>query len=300
MRVGFVGLGAMGLPMARRLLDAGHEVTVFDVRAAAVEEVVATGALAADSGRTVAENVEVVFTSLPSVESVREAILDENTGVIAGLAPGGLLIEMSTISVGIVREIHGAFAERDLSVLDAPVTQATGMAADGALTIMVGGDLDVLERARPLLEVLGTNIVHMGPAGAGTASKLATQYAGVCNLVSATEAILLATGNGVDLQRLMELAPNSIANSRVFAVAATWIGQEDRDAPVGPQGYVEIFEKDIRLGVEAAADAGNRHDVGRVCAALFAEGIRRGWAEKSYLQILQLLEQPEELASAQP
>lgn len=292
MNLGFIGLGVMGLPMACRLVNAGHQVSVYDVRADAVSAAAAAGGLASGSPREVAAAADIVLTSLPTVSAVRSVVLDEADGVLAGLRPGALLIELSTISMPLVKEIHAALSAKGGQVLDAPVTQSTGRVAEGKLTIMVGGEADVLERARPILDVLGTHILHMGPAGAGAASKLATQYAGVCNLVTAAEAMLLACGHGVDPDRYVELAPGSIGQSRMFDLAASWLTREGDGPPAGIAGFLGIFEKDIRLGVEAAVEAGNRHDIGQVTADLFAEGIARGWAEHHYLTVLELLQAP--------
>jgi 3-hydroxyisobutyrate dehydrogenase-like beta-hydroxyacid dehydrogenase len=292
--LGFVGLGVMGLPMASRLIRAGHQVTVYDVRGEAVEEAAAAGGLPAGSPREVAAAADIVLTSLPTVSAVESVVLDETDGVIAGLRPGALLIELSTISMPLVREIHAALAANGAQVLDAPVTQSTGRVADGHLTIMVGGEADVLDRARPILEVLGTHIRHMGPAGAGAASKLATQYAGVCNLVTAAEAMLLARDHGVDPESYIQLAPGSIGESRMFDLAASWLTREGEGPPAGITGFLGIFEKDIRLGVEAAVEAGSRHDLGQACADLFAEGVARGGADDHYLSVLDLLQTPAE------
>jgi 3-hydroxyisobutyrate dehydrogenase-like beta-hydroxyacid dehydrogenase len=290
MNLGFVGLGVMGLPMACRLVEAGHQVSVYDVRADAVGAAASAGGVAAGSPREVAAAADIVLTSLPTVPAVRSVVLDEADGVLAGLRPGALLIELSTISMPLVMEIHEGLAAKGAHVLDAPVTQSTGRVAEGKLTIMVGGEADLLDRARPILEVLGTRILHMGPAGAGAASKLATQYAGVCNLVTAAEAMLLACDYGVDPERYVELAPGSIGQSRMFEVAASWLTREGDGPPAGIAGFLEIFEKDIRLGVEAAAQTGNRHDMGQACANLFAEGMARGWGDQHYLTVLDLLQ----------
>jgi 3-hydroxyisobutyrate dehydrogenase-like beta-hydroxyacid dehydrogenase len=292
----FVGLGTMGGVMAARLLGAGHRVTGYDVRADALDALAQRGGAAAESPADAATNAEIVLTSLPSSESARTAILDSERGVIAGLGHGGMLIEMSTISMSLIQEVHETFADRGFQVLDAPVTQSTGMVSTGRMTVMVGGEAEVLERVRPVLEVLGSNIIHLGGPGAGMASKLATQYAGLCNLLAAGEAIRIATGYGADINRFRELGPNSLASSRMFDIAANWI---QHAGDVETIGFVSIFEKDIRLGAQAAAEAGVRHDLGQATAELFADALERGWAQENYLTVLDLLSEGSEATVTQ-
>lgn len=288
--VGVVGLGAMGQPIACRLAGAGHRVAVFDVRAAAAAAPQARGARTISSPGELARRSEAVITCLPTVEAVRDVVLEGDQAIARQLAPGALLIQMSTVSIGLTREIATALGERRVQLLDAPFTQATGRPEDGALTIMLGGEDAAVERVRPLLETIAAKLVPLGPSGAATATKLATQYAGVCNLLAAAEAILLARENGASVERLGELAPSSIAQSRMFELASRWLGRDPEGPPPDlPKGALRILAKDVHLAVEAAAEGTARHDLGSACDAVLAEAVERGLGDRDFLELLDLL-----------
>ncbi|MEJ7716842.1 MAG: NAD(P)-binding domain-containing protein [Thermoleophilaceae bacterium] len=198
MRVGFVGLGIMGRPMARNIMRAGHELTVHSRSPGPVEELTGEGAEAADSPRAVAERCEAVITMVPDSPDVREVMLGED-GVLAGAIEGALAIDMSTISPAVAREVAAAADGRGVGALDAPVSGGESGAIEGRLSIMVGGSDEHFARAEEMLSAMGTP-THVGEAGAGQVSKACNQViiAGVIQAVS--EALVLGSKAGVDPQ----------------------------------------------------------------------------------------------------
>ncbi|MGH2596721.1 MAG: NAD(P)-dependent oxidoreductase, partial [Actinomycetota bacterium] len=173
-RAGFIGLGIMGAPMARHLLAAGFPLTVHSRSPVPVDELVAAGAARADAPAEVARASDIVITMLPDTPDVEHVVLGED-GVASGIAAGGLVIDMSTIDPGPTRAIAEALASRGVEMLDAPVSGGENGAIDGTLSIMVGGSDQAFARAVPLFEAMGSNIVHVGPSGAGQVAKACNQ-----------------------------------------------------------------------------------------------------------------------------
>ena len=197
MRLGFVGTGTMGAPMASCLIDAGHELTVCDVRPAATAPLAARGAHEAGSPAEVARHSEVVFTSLPGPREAEHAVFDSSTGILAGLAAGGAYIDMTTNAPAVARRIAEACRARGVDMLDAPVS-----GRPPTMTVMAGGDPAVFAKYRPLLAAMAGNIFHVGEAGAGCVAKLVTQYLGYTNFVAALEGLLIGAKAGIDLAQL--------------------------------------------------------------------------------------------------
>ena len=211
MRLGFVGTGTMGNPMARCLLEAGHALTVYDVRRQATANLCERGAGWADNPCAVAEASAVVFTSLPGPAEVEQAVLDPVRGILAGLKPGGAYIDMTTNAPNVVRRIAEVCRTQGIEVLDAPVSgRPPGM------TIMVGGDATTFATYRPLLECMGRNIFYVGETGSGCIAKLVTQYLGYSNFVTALEGLLIGAKAGIDLRVLAQIVPVSAGASRTF------------------------------------------------------------------------------------
>src|SRR5262245_43869973 len=173
MKLGFVGTGTMGNPMARCLIEAGHQLAVHDLRREATSSLTALGARWAETPRAAAQGNDVVFTSLPGPAQVEQAIVDPSTGILAGLGSGGACIDMTTNAPGVVRRIAEVCRKRGVDFLDSPVSgRPPGM------TIMVGGPVATFGRYRPLLDAMGRNVFHVGDTGAGAIAKLVTQYLG--------------------------------------------------------------------------------------------------------------------------
>src|SRR5918997_6361888 len=195
-RVGFIGLGIMGKPMAKNLMDSGFELAVHNRSPEKAEELGAQGAAVAASPREVAQNSDVIITMLPDSPQVREVVTGED-GVLEGISEGSLLIDMSTISPVVTEELAEAVKEKSASMLDAPVSGGDVGAIEGTLSIMVGGDEDDFERASPLFDAMGKTVTHVGPIGAGQVTKAANQVVVALTIEAVSEALVLGSAGGV-------------------------------------------------------------------------------------------------------
>src|SRR6266581_2491796 len=197
MKIGFIGLGVMGRPIAEHLLCAGHELSVYARRSAAAAPLAAAGALAWSSP------AEVVFTMVTGSDDVRQVVLGEG-GVIDGAAPGTVVVDMSTIAPGVAREVAAALAARGIAMLDAPVSGGESGARAGTLAIMVGGEAAALERVGPLLSCFAGSVVRVGGCGAGQVAKACNQMVMVAAIEACAEAARLAEAAGVAFERVRE------------------------------------------------------------------------------------------------
>ncbi|GLU37378.1 3-hydroxyisobutyrate dehydrogenase [Pseudomonas sp. NBRC 100443] len=255
MRIGFIGLGNMGGPMARNLLKAGHTLTVFDLSKKAVEELFELGAMKADSPAKVAQSeVEVIITMLPASAHVKRVYLGEE-GVLANVSRGVLLIDSSTIDPLSAREVAAAATARGNPMLDAPVSGGTLGAANGTLTFMVGGALDDFERARPVLAGMGKNIVHCGGAGNGQVAKVANNMLLGISMVAVAEAMALGVALGMDGKTLAGIINTSSGRCWSSEVNNPYPGVlENAPASRGYSGGFgsDLMLKDLGLASEAA------------------------------------------------
>jgi 2-hydroxy-3-oxopropionate reductase len=246
-RIGFIGLGIMGKPMAQNLLAAGFDLTVHSRSAGSVDELVAAGATRADDPAAVAAASDVTITMLPDTADV-EQVLTGAGGVIEGAPAGSLVIDMSSIDPEPTRAMAAAFAERDVAMLDAPVSGGEKGAIDAALSVMVGGDDAAFARATPVFEALGTSIVHVGPSGAGQVCKACNQLVVAATIEAVAEALLLAERSGVDAAKVREALLGGFAGSKILEVH----GQRMLDRAFDPGFRIRLHRKDARI-VEAAA-----------------------------------------------
>ena len=207
-KIGFIGLGNMGLPMAQNLLKAGYAVSGFDLSADATERLAAAGGTRAQSIRDACEGAEAVITMLPAGEQVREVYFGDG-GALAAVAPGALLIDSSTIDVVTARDVAQAAHARGLAMVDAPVSGGVTGAQSATLTFMVGGPDDAFERARPVLEKMGKTIVHAGGPGTGQAAKICNNMILGASMIVVSEAFLLAEKLGLDAQKLFDISSKS-------------------------------------------------------------------------------------------
>jgi 3-hydroxyisobutyrate dehydrogenase len=207
-KVGFIGLGNMGLPMAANLIKAGHAVSGFDINEDAGVRLAAGGGTKAPSIAEACKDAEVVITMLPAGEHVREVYLGE-AGVLAAVTPGTLLIDSSTIDVKTAREVAQAAQAKSFAMIDAPVSGGVAGAQAATLTFMVGGGDDAFERARPLLEAMGKTIVHAGGPGNGQAAKICNNMILGASMIVVAEAFLLAEKLGLDAQKLFDISSKS-------------------------------------------------------------------------------------------
>jgi len=243
-RVGFIGLGIMGRPMAGHLLRAGHALTVFNRSRPAVEELAAQGAAPAASVAEAVAGAEVVFTMLPDAPDVR-AVAAQAFGAAR---PGTLLIDMSTIAPAAARELAAEAAERGLAMLDAPVSGGDVGAREATLSIMVGGAAADVERARPLLELLGTTITHVGPAGAGQVVKACNQIVVALIFQAVSEALVLGSKAGVAPELILDVLGGGMAANRIMEMRRRNFLEHD----FAPGFKTRLHAKDLAIVLEEA------------------------------------------------
>ena len=248
-RVGFVGLGIMGRPMARHLLDAGFPLTVHSRSPGPVDELVAAGAARGGSPAEVAAGSDLVITMLPDTPDVEQVLFGAD-GVAAAAAPGSLVIDMSSIDPIPTRAFAQRLASRSVDMLDAPVSGGEQGAIDAALSIMVGGSPGAFQRATPLLETMGRNIVHVGPSGAGQIAKACNQLVVAATIEAVAEALVLAERAGVDAAKVREALLGGFAGSKILEVH----GQRMLDRAFDPGFRARLHRKDARIVLDTARE----------------------------------------------
>lgn len=251
MKVGFVGLGVMGRPMAGHLLAAGHELAVWARRPDSAAPLAEAGARVCATPAELAACCEVVISVVTASADVEQLALAPE-GLLAGFAPGGIHVDMSTIAPGTARRVAVCYADKGVGWLDAPVSGGEVGARDATLAIMAGGEVDVLERVRPLLNCLGRTIVHIGPAGAGQVAKACNQMIMVNAIQACAEAMRLAGAHGVDLHKVREALMGGSAASRVLDVMGGRMA--GRDFVPGIQS--RLHHKDFAILMEEARQLG--------------------------------------------
>ncbi len=270
-RIGFIGLGIMGKPMALRLVRAGFPLTVHNRSREAVDELAGEGAEAATSPREVAERSDVVVTMLPDSPDVEAVVLGEE-GVIQGVTDGMLLIDMSTIAPATSREVHKALAERGVEAVDAPVSGGEPAAIDGQLSIMAGGSEQAMARAKPIFDELGKATTHIGPPGAGQVAKAANQVVVALTIQAVAEALTLAEKADVDPARVREALLGGFAQSKILEAHGEKM-LEDRFEP----GFrIALHRKDVGIALDTARDQGVALPATAQVAELFNALIAQG------------------------
>ena len=250
-RVGFIGLGTMGRPMAAHLVEAGFPLTVHSRSPGPVEALAAIGASPALTPAEIASQSEVILLSLPGLDEVTEVILGKN-GLTTTLMPESVVVDMSTIPPKGAREIAAAVSEARGTFLDAPVSGGERGAKEATLSIMVGGPVAALERVRPVLTHLGRTIVHCGDSGAGQIAKACNQLVVLSNIYTVAEALVLAAAAGVDPARIREALLGGFASSRVLDVH----GQRMLDRDFNPGGTVRQNHRDASILMGSAEEFG--------------------------------------------
>ena len=282
MRVGFVGTGTMGNPMARCLIEAGHQLTVYDLRREATTNLCEIGASWADSPRDVAAASQVVFMSLPGPAQVEQTVLDPDTGILAGLSQDGAIIDLTTNSPTVSRRVSSLCRGQGVEMLDAPVSgRPPGM------TVMAAGDELTFNQYRPLLEAMAGNIFYLGESGAGCITKLVTQYLGYSNFVTAIEGLIIGAKAGVDPGVLAQVVPVSAGASRVF-------DNIPRSVLTGEfisGGTLDIVAKDLQLACEMAREAQASAAMGSIAEDVFRRGQTLGWGQEGFAAAARVLEQ---------
>lgn len=291
-KLGFIGLGIMGRPMCKNLIDAGYDLTVWNRSTPGIEEVVSYGAAEAPSAQAVAEKTEIVITMVTDSPDVQEVILGDE-GVIHGIASGSLVIDMTTMSPSITKEIATELAKRDVPMLDAPVSGGDKGAKEGTLSIMVGGPADAFERAKPIFDVLGRQITHIGEEnGAGQSVKLCNQAICAMHLLAMCEGLSLAAKSGVDMGKMLGAVQNGAAGSWFLTNLAPQVLERNFE----PGFMVKLQQKDLRLVMEAARELKLSLPGTALANQLFNAAEADGLGEKGTQALMLVLEK---LAGAQ-
>ena len=281
-RQAVIGVGTMGSLMASALLDAGVDLAVHDLRRAAAEPLLQRGARWCNTPADVARDCPVVWASLPGPEQVLSALLDTETGALAGMSPGAVLIDTTTDDPDVARRVAAACLERDCAMLDAPVS-----GRPPTMTLMAGGRRAVFDRMRPTLETVAAQVFYVGEAGAGCAAKLATQYMGYTNLIAAIEGMLIGKAAGIDPSVLAEIVPVSAGASRAFNAIPNAI----LDGSYQAGGTLDIVAKDVALACALAQRLHAPAATGEQANALYKAAQELGWGSAGYPVIARLLEE---------
>jgi 2-hydroxy-3-oxopropionate reductase len=250
-KIGFIGLGIMGKPMAMNILKAGYELTVYDIIAERIDDLVKAGARAGSSGKDVAGRSDVVITMLPNSPHVVDAVLGPD-GVLEGARPGMILIDMSSIAPLASKQIEARARDRRVIMLDAPVSGGEPRAIEGTLAIMVGGPADVFEQVRDLLGVMGASVARVGDIGSGNVAKLANQIIVAMNIAAVSEAMVLATKAGVDPGKVFQAIRGGLAGSAVLEAKVPLM----LNGNFKPGFRIELHIKDIANALDTAHELG--------------------------------------------
>jgi len=251
MKIGFIGLGIMGKPMAKNLLKAGYPLVVYDVNPAPVKELAAAGAETASSAKEVAQKTDVVITMLPNSPHVKAAVTGPN-GVLEGTKPGMIIVDMSSIAPLAAKEVAAKAAEKGVEMLDAPVSGGEPKAIDGTLSIMVGGKKEIFEKCRDFLNKMGTSIVLCGDIGAGNTTKLANQIIVALNIAAMSEALVLGTKAGVNPETIFMAIRGGLAGSAVLEAKVPMVLSDN----FKPGFRIELHIKDLANAMDTAHELG--------------------------------------------
>lgn len=290
MNIAFIGLGAMGGPMARNLLKAGHSLRVFDLLHPNVQALAAAGAEAASSAQRAAAGAELVITMLPSSPHVRAVYLGAD-GVLAGVRQGVPLVDSSTIDPHTAREVAAAAERQGNPMADAPVSGGTAGAGAGTLTFMVGAAPDLFERIKPLLSLMGRNIVHCGPAGNGQAAKICNNLLLGVSMIGVAEAMNLGVALGLDPKILAGVINTSSGRCWSSDTYNPYPGVMD-DVPAA-RGYsggfaADLMLKDLGLAAQAARQARQSLALGPAAQQLYQSWSERGFGSQDFSSIIKL------------
>ncbi|MGD8644086.1 MAG: NAD(P)-dependent oxidoreductase [Chromatiales bacterium] len=285
MRIGFIGVGNMGAAMCRNLLEAGHKVAVYARSERSRQRAGALGAALAETPADLAAEAELVITMVTGTADV-EALALGPKGIVHGAQPGAVLIDMSTISPEATRRIAATLGEHGVEMLDAPVSGSIERAANGTLTIFIGGEDALLARMRPLLETLGETLFHMGPIGSGQATKLANQICQLANLQGAAEALLFAAEQGVDPARVREAVLTGLGASTMLDSLGRKMVERDFEAGI----VAALHHKDLGVAVQLAHRSGLALPVTAQVSQQLNALIGNGWGHLDTSALLMVLE----------
>src|SRR5215213_7701583 len=282
--VGFIGLGIMGKPMAENLIEAGHDLVVYNRTREKAEDL--DGATAAESPKVVAENSDIVITMLPDSPQIEE-ILAGAEGVLEGVKDGALIVDMSTISPVVTEELSEKAKEKGASMLDAPVSGGDVGAIEGTLAIMVGGNEEDFERALPLFEVMGGAVTHVGPSGAGQVVKAANQIVVALTIEAVSEALVLGSKGGVAPEKVLDVLGGGLAGNKVMEVKREKLLEHSFD----PGFRIELHHKDLGIALAAGREYGVTLPVTAAVDQMLETLKMRGRGDQDHSAILTLIEE---------
>ena len=285
-KIAFIGLGNMGGNMVRHLMRAGHSLSVFARRAEAMQPFVSQGARAAASPADAARDADFIFTNVTATADVGQVLLGEQ-GVIHGAKAGAVVCDFSTIDVRETRRFARELDNKGIEFLDCPVSGGTRAAEAASLTILVGGRADVLARARPLLEKLGTNIFHMGDVGCGQVTKACNQTVQVINIQGIAEAMLFANANGVDGHKVVEALMSGFAGSKMLGLMGPKMANRDFDAGI----EARLHHKDFGLVMNMADQQQLPMPALHLVHAQLEKLMQHGWGNMDTCNLLRVLEE---------
>ncbi len=291
-KISFIGVGNMGGPMALNLKNAGHDVTAFDLSQTCLDQVSAAGVAVASSIQEALSGADVVVTMLPAGQHVKDVYSKD---VFGAAAPGTLMIDCSTIDVETARMIHNDARESGFLMVDAPVSGGVGGAVAGTLTMMVGGDDNAFERAKPYLEVVGKTIVHCGGAGNGQAAKVCNNMMLGIQMASVAEGFMLAEKLGLDAQKLFDVS--STASGQCWSLTTYCpvpglVETSPANNNYEPGFGTALMLKDMMLALEAAKNTGAQVDVAETAASLYRAYMEQGGDTKDFSGIINLIRKP--------
>ena len=288
MNVGFIGLGTMGAPMARNILKKGHRLIVADVVPEAVASLAAAGATPAATPRDVAAASEIVITMLPDAPDVERVALGPD-GIVAGIHPNTIYVDMSTIDPDTTRRVGKAIVAKGASMIDSPVGKTADHAVAGTLTLMVGGDADVVARCRPVLDCMGSDFFHCGGLGAGQTMKLINNLLATAVSEASIEALVTGAKSGLSLDTMLSVLRTTMAWNNALAIA---LPKRPLAGDFSPGFMLKLAHKDCRLALAMAEKLGIATPVGRAALASVDEGVKQGYGDDDVGVLLKLREQP--------
>lgn len=280
MRIGFIGTGTMGSVMAQCILQAGHELWVFDTRKEAAAELVKNGAKWSNSQKIAAE-CDAVFASLPGPKQVEDVVFNKSTGIINTIKPGTAYFDTTTSSPEVFRKVAAALAHIGVEAMDTPVSGRPPQ-----MTMMVGGKKEVFDKYQGLLGAMAKNLFYVGEAGTACVAKLATQYLGYTYFIAATEAFLMAGKAGVNIRTLAEIIPLSAGRGNIGSFTSS-VFKGDFDGTAS----LDIIVKDLTLACEIAHEFESPAFTGILAKDIFERGKSKGWGDKPFYAAVQILEQ---------
>ena len=282
MNLGYIGTGTMGNPMAKALIEAGHSVIVHDVRRESATNLCEMGANWADDPRQLSEASELVFTSLPGPVEAEHDLTDPETGILAGLKPGGTWVDTTTNSLTVIHKLADICKQRGIDILDCPVS---GRIPN--MTMMAGGDPSVFEKHRAVLETMGKHVIYVGGSASGCTAKLVTQYLGYSNFIAGIEGMLIGAKAGLDMDILARLIPISASASGVMERSMGVV----LDGTFASNGTLDIVAKDLHLACQLARDVQAPSRIGNIVDDVLQRAQAEGWGQEGYPIVAKVLEQ---------